>query len=119
MSKTNELGKLGEDLAVDFLQDKGYQIIARNWKYRRAEVDIIAEIDSFLVFVEVKTRSTTDFGLPQEFLKNPQIQRLITAADAFTTQFKRKEEVRFDIVAISIKKSVPEIEHIEQAFYWF
>lgn len=119
MSKTSELGKLGEDLAVDFLQEKGYQIIARNWKYRKAEVDIIAEVDSFLVFVEVKTRSTTDFGLPQEFLKNPQINRLITAADAFVRQNKREEEIRFDIVAISIRKSIPEIQHIERAFYWF
>jgi len=119
MSKTSELGRLGEDLAVDFLQDKGYQIIARNWKHHKAEVDIIAEVDSFLVFVEVKTRSTTDFGLPQEFLKNPQIKRLITAADAFVRQNKRTEEIRFDIVAISIRKSLPEIEHIERAFYWF
>ena len=119
MGKSNELGKLGEDLAVDFLREKGYYIIARNWKYRKAEVDIIAEIDSLLVFIEVKTRSSTDFGQPQEFLKPPQITRLITVANAFITQFNRKEEVRFDIVAIGIKKSIPKIEHIERAFYWF
>lgn len=119
MSNTSELGKLGEELAVEFLQAKGYRIIARNWTYRRAEVDIVAEVDSFLVFVEVKTRSSTDFGQPQEFLKSPQIRRLVAAADAFIRQSRRKEEVRFDIVAISIKKSEPEIEHIERAFYWF
>ncbi|MBB1139783.1 YraN family protein [Myroides sp. WP-1] len=119
MSKSKELGKLGENLAVDFLQDKGYRIIERNWIYKKAEVDIIAEVDSFLVFVEVKTRSSTDFGRPQDFLKAPQIKRLITAANAFTTKFNRKEEVRFDIVAIGIRKSKPKIEHIERAFYWF
>lgn len=119
MSQSKELGKKGEELAVAFLEEKGYHIIARNWKYHKAEVDIIAEIDDLLVFVEVKTRSSTDFGKPHEFLKPPQIKRLTTAANAFCVQFNRKEEVRFDIVAIGIKKSVPEIEHIERAFYWF
>ncbi|MGS4345755.1 YraN family protein [Myroides odoratus] len=119
MSNTRDLGKLGEELAVEFLQEKGYHIIARNWTYRKAEIDIIAEVDTFLVFIEVKTRSSTDFGQPQEFLKSPQIRRLVAAADAFVRQSRRKEEVRFDIVAISIKKSVPDIEHIERAFYWF
>jgi len=119
MSNTRDLGKLGEKLAVEFLQEKGYRIIARNWTYRKAEVDIIAEVDGFLVFIEVKTRSSTDFGQPQEFLKNTQIRRLVVAADAFIRQSRRNEEVRFDVVAISIKKSEPEIEHIERAFYWF
>lgn len=119
MSQAKELGKRGEELAVAFLEKKGYRIIARNWKYHKAEVDIIAEMDNLLVFVEVKTRSSTDFGLPHEFLKPPQIKRLTTAAHAFCIQFQRKEEVRFDIVAIGIKKTGPEIEHIERAFYWF
>ncbi|MBB1151284.1 MULTISPECIES: YraN family protein [unclassified Myroides] len=119
MSESKKLGKKGEELAVAFLEEKGYRIVARNWKHHKAEVDIIAEVDDLLVFAEVKTRSSTDFGLPHEFLKPPQIKRLVTAANAFCVQFKRSEEVRFDIVAISIKKTLPEIEHIERAFYWF
>lgn len=119
MSESKKLGKKGEDVAVAFLEEKGYCIIARNWRYLKAEIDIIAEIDSFLVFVEVKTRSSTDFGLPQEFLKNEQMRRLVKAADAFIEKFQRKEEARFDIVAISIKKEKLEIQHIEQAFYAF
>lgn len=119
MSKSKEVGKRGEELAVAFLEEKGYHIIARNWKNGKAEVDIITEVDGLLVFVEVKTRSSTDFGLPQEFLKNPQIKRLIAAANAFALQFNRKEEIRFDIIAISIKKTEPIIDHLEGAFYWF
>lgn len=119
MSESKKLGKKGEDLAVAFLENKGYRIVARNWRYLKAEIDIIAEIDSFLVFVEVKTRSSTDFGLPQEFFKNDQMRRVMTAADAFIEKFQRKEEARFDIVAISIKKAEPDIHHIERAFYNF
>lgn len=69
MAEHNELGKLGEELAVDFLQKNGYDILETNWVFQKAEIDIIAQKDNTLVAVEVKTRSSIDFGLPQDFVK--------------------------------------------------
>ncbi|UJH90458.1 YraN family protein [Antarcticibacterium sp. 1MA-6-2] len=119
MAAHNELGKKGEDLAVEFLLKKGYEIVARNFIYQKAEVDIIARKDSILAIVEVKTRSTPDFGNPQEFLKGRQIQRLVKAVDHFVTANEMDVEVRFDIVAIIKNKSGTRLEHLEDAFLHF
>ena len=75
MAKHNELGKKGEQLAVDFLLKNNYDIVERNYRFDKAEVDIIAKKDDILAIIEVKTRSTTDFGDPQDFVKPKQIQR--------------------------------------------
>lgn len=119
MAAHNELGKLGEDLAIEFLLQKGYTIVARNFVYQKAEVDIIARIDNILAIIEVKTRSTPDFGNPQEFLKARQIQRLIKAVDHFVTDHDMDVEVRFDIVAIIRNQLGTKLDHIEDAFLHF
>lgn len=119
MAAHNELGKLGEDLAIEFLLQKGYTIVARNFIYQKAEVDIIARIDNILAIIEVKTRSTPDFGNPQEFLKARQIQRLIKAVDHFVTAHDMDVEVRFDIVAIIRNQLGTRLDHIEDAFLHF
>lgn len=69
MADHNELGKLGEELAVEFLQKEGYEILEANWVFQKAELDIIARKGEILAAVEVKTRSSLEFGLPQEFVK--------------------------------------------------
>ena len=69
MAEHNELGKKGEELAVEYLRENGYKILDRNWVFQKAEIDIIAQKDNFLAVIEVKTRSSTDFGLPQDFVK--------------------------------------------------
>lgn len=115
--KAKDLGNKGEELAVHFLKEKGYTILYRNWRYQKNEVDIIASKDNLLVFVEVKTRSSLDFGLPQEFVKSSQIKRLIYAANAFIEQLNSSQEVRFDIIAIIKREKNYEIEHIEEAFF--
>lgn len=114
--KSNELGKKGEQLAVETLENKGYQILYRNWRYLKNEVDIIASKNNLLVFVEVKTRSSLQFGLPQEFVKPSQIKRLVQAANAFVEQNNTTEEVRFDIIAINKDESKYDLLHIENAF---
>lgn len=119
MAAHNELGKLGEDLAVEFLLQNGYTIVARNFIYQKAEVDIIARKDNTLAIIEVKTRSTPDFGNPQEFLKARQIQRLVKAVDHFVTDHDMEVEVRFDIVAIIKNQAGTRLEHIEDAFLHF
>lgn len=120
MAEHNELGKLGEDLAVEFLQKKGYEILHRNWVFQKAELDIVAVKKNILAIVEVKTRSSTDFGLPQDFVKSTKIKLLVKAVDEYVNVFDRDENVRFDIIGIS-KKSDQNftIEHLKDAFFYF
>ncbi|WP_346881952.1 YraN family protein [uncultured Algibacter sp.] len=119
MAKHNELGKKGEQLAVDFLLKKEYDIIERNYRFDKAEVDIIAQINDTLAIIEVKTRSTTDFGNPQDFVKPKQIQRLVKAVDEYVNTNELDVEVRFDIIAIVKQGKTFKIEHLEDAFYHF
>jgi len=119
MARHNELGKKGEQLAVDYLIKKGYTIVQRNYRFQKAEVDIIAQIKDTLAIVEVKTRSTIDFGNPQDFVKPKQIQRLVKAVDEYVNLNKLNVEVRFDIIAIVRQGNSYNIEHLENAFYHF
>ena len=119
MADHNDLGKLGEELAVDFLEKNGYEILETNWTFDKAEVDIIAQKDKILAIVEVKTRSSIEYGLPQDFVKPKKIQLLVKAVNEYVTQNDLEVDVRFDIVAIYKEKSSFVIEHIEEAFYYF
>jgi putative endonuclease len=119
MAEHNELGKLGEELAVDFLEKNGYTILETNWFFNKAEIDIIAQKENILAVVEVKTRSSLDFGLPQEFVKPKKIQLLVKAINEYVIQNDLEVEVRFDIVAIHKENTEFVIEHIEEAFYYF
>ncbi len=119
MAQHNQLGKKGEQLAVDFLLKNGYDIVERNYRFDKAEVDIIAQKSDILAIIEVKTRSTTDFGNPQDFVKPKQIQRLVKAVDEYVTTNRLDVEVRFDIVAIVKEGKNFKIEHLEDAFYHF
>ena len=119
MAKHNELGKKGEDLAIGFLIKNGYAIQERNYRFDKAEVDIIAKKENVLAIVEVKTRSTTDFGNPEEFVKPKQIQRLVKAVNEYVIGNDLDIEVRFDIISIVKEKKYFNIEHIENAYYHF
>ncbi len=119
MAQHNELGKKGEQLAVDFLLKNGYNILERNYRFDKAEVDIIARQNDTLAVIEVKTRSSTDFGNPQDFVKPKQIQRLVKAVDEYVNVNSLDVEVRFDIIAIIREGKSFNIEHLENAFYHF
>jgi putative endonuclease len=119
MAEHNDLGKFGEELAVDFLEKNGYEILETNWVFDKAEIDIIAQKNEILAVVEVKTRSSLDFGLPQEFVKPKKIQLLLKAVNEYITQNDLDVEVRFDIIAIHKEGENFNIEHIEEAFYYF
>jgi putative endonuclease len=119
MAQHNELGKKGEDLAVQLLREKGYTILETNYRFLKAEVDIIATKEDVLIAVEVKTRSTPEFGDPQDFLKPQQIKRLVKAVDHYVNEKDLDVEVRFDIVAIIKNKLGTRIEHLEDAFLYF
>ncbi len=119
MAEHNELGKLGEELAVDFLQKNGYEILETNWVFQKAEIDIIAQKDNMLVAVEVKTRSSIDFGLPQDFVKPKKIQLLVKAINEYVVSNDLEVEVQFDIIAINKEEKDFNIEHIKNAFFHF
>ena len=119
MASHNDLGKLGEELAVEFLEKNGYEILETNWVFDKAEIDIIAQKNEVLAVVEVKTRSSIDFGLPQDFVKPKKIKLLLKAIDEYVIQNDLDVEVRFDIIAIHKNDSNFNIEHIPEAFYYF
>jgi putative endonuclease len=119
MADHNDLGKLGEELAVEFLEKNGYSILETNWTFQKAEVDIIAKKDTILAVVEVKTRSSIDFGLPQDFVKPKKIQLLVKAINEYVISNDLEVEVRFDIIALHREDKGFKIEHLEDAFYYF
>ena len=119
MAEHNELGKLGEEMAVEFLKKEGYTILQTNYTFQKAEIDILAQKAGVLAVVEVKTRSSLDFGLPQDFVKPKKIQLLVKAVDAYVTQNDLDLEVRFDIIAIHKNDKSFVIEHLIDAFYHF
>lgn len=119
MAQHNELGKKGEQLAVDFLIGHGYQVLECNYRFDKAEVDIIAQKEAILAIVEVKTRSTSDYGNPQDFVKPKQIKNLVKAVDAYINLNDLDVEVRFDIIAITKSQGHLNVEHLKDAFYHF
>ena len=119
MAEHNELGKFGEELAVEFLQQNGYDILETNWTFQKAEIDIIAQKDSTLAVIEVKTRSSIVFGLPQDFVKPKKIQLLVKVINEYIVSNDLDVDVRFDIIAIYKEDNTYKIEHFEDAFYHF
>jgi putative endonuclease len=119
MAAHNELGKFGEDLAIDYLKKNGYTILDTNWTFQKAEIDIIAKKENTLAIVEVKTRSSLEFGLPQDFVKPKKIQLLVKAVDAYVNMKDLDLEVRFDIIAIHKDNKSFAIEHLIDAFFHF
>lgn len=129
MAAHNDLGKLGEEMAVAFLQKEGYEILDTNWTFQKAEIDIIAKKENILAIVEVKTRSSIAFGLPQDFVSPKKIQLLVKAVDAYVNKNNLDLEVRFDIIAINNEPKKSQlaqkegksfvIEHLIDAFYHF
>ncbi|MDO3693975.1 YraN family protein [Wenyingzhuangia sp. chi5] len=119
MAQHNDLGNLGETLANEYLIKQGYTILDKNWRYLKAEIDIIALKENTLAIVEVKTRSTDFFGSPEEFITKSKIKMLITAADAYVQKRNLNVDVRFDVIAIVKNKKETTIEHIKEAFLAF
>jgi putative endonuclease len=124
MAAHNELGKQGEEWAVEHLLQKGYSILHTNWTYQKAEVDILAQQGTTLAVIEVKTRTSAHFGDPQDFVTPKKIQLLVKAVSAYVEEHELDVEVRFDIIAITLpqagkSKEKPSLEHLENAFYHF
>lgn len=119
MASHNEFGKKGEQLACDLLIKRGYKIVARNYRFDKAEIDIIARKEAILAIIEVKSRSTIDYGNPQDFITKKKIQLLVKAANHYVIENELNVEVRFDIVSVIKKKNQYSIDLIENAFFHY
>lgn len=109
-------GKLGEEMAVNYLISKAYQIQETNWRFGHKEIDIIAQKGNEIIFIEVKTRKSSYYEKPHEAVDLRKQEFLIEAAEAFLDEKKMDVEIRFDIISILLDKKEPRIEHIENAF---
>lgn len=117
MAEHNKTGKDGEDLVADFLKKKGYKVLFRNWRFGRDELDIVAENENWLVFVEVKTRSNIIIGEPHEAVTKKKQKFLIRAANYYISENNCTKEARFDVISVILSADEATITHIENAFY--
>lgn len=118
MARHHETGKRGEALALAHFQQKGYEILAQNWRFSRAEVDIVAKDGDCLVFAEVKARRSAQFGHPAAFVTPKKRRFLADAAQEYMRETGYEWAFRFDIVAVVlVPGAAPRIEHFQDAFF--
>ena len=117
MSDKIKIGIEGEELAAQFLQQKGFVVLERNYRYKKSEIDLIVKRENWLVFVEVKTRSSTAFGYPEEFVDYHKKKMIFAGALNYMIEKDWQGNVRYDIVAIQWMGNSHEIHHVEDAFY--
>jgi putative endonuclease len=108
------IGRKGEQLAAEFLMKKGFEIVVRNYRYKHAEIDLIIKRDDWLIFVEVKARSSSDFGEPEEFVDARKVNKIFDAAEEYIYTTDWHGHIRFDIVSVKLGKE-PVVELFEDA----
>jgi putative endonuclease len=117
MAEHNTTGKKGEEFARKYLIDKNYKILNINWRVYNFEIDIVAQDDDVLVFVEVKTRSSEQWGHPSDAITKSKQRFLINAAHEYIMQHEIDNDARFDVISVITDGENLKIEHIENAFY--
>ncbi len=117
MSDINHIGPAGEAIAEKHLIEKGYKILNRNWKCGQKEIDIIAENDNYIVFVEVKTRKDDYYLHPRDAVTTQKQKMIIYAAESYLKIYNIDKECRFDIISVISEGNSFTVEHIEDAFY--
>jgi putative endonuclease len=116
MAKHIQQGKQAERLAAEYLVKQGYEIIDKNYRYGKAEVDLIVKKGKFLVFVEVKSLKKVDFGHPETNITSDKTHLLFQAAEAYQFETNWHQEIRFDAIAVTFLQQAYKIEHFEDAF---
>jgi putative endonuclease len=114
MTDKIQTGSNGENLAAEFLVKKGFTIVARNYRWDKAEIDLIVRRDNWLIFVEVKTRNSNAYGEPESFVDDFKGRLIYKAAEAYIFSTDWQGHVRFDVVSVK-PAPVPEIVHFEDA----
>ncbi len=112
----DELGNWGEEYSVIYLQKKGYEVVERNYRFQKNEIDIIAKFGNNLIIVEVKTRQTAEIGEPWRAVTKSKQKQIIKVANQYIQANQIDLDVRFDIVSIVHNSYRTEINHIEGAF---
>jgi putative endonuclease len=117
LSNHLDIGLAGEQYACTHLVREGYTILENNWRYKRAEVDVICTKGECLIFVEVKTRTSDFMGDPSAAVTRAKQKHIVRAADAYVKEYDGDPIVRFDIIGIIMNSKEQTLEHIEDAFY--
>ncbi|HZV70946.1 MAG TPA: YraN family protein [Saprospiraceae bacterium] len=118
MAIQQEHGQWGEKIAHDYILGLGMKVVQKNWRHKRAEIDLIAMEEETLVFIEVKTRASSGFGLPEEMVNKRKQRLVIDAALSYMRSIGHEWEIRFDIVAIlGSPESGAEVKHFRDAFF--
>ena len=112
-----QFGNWAEQEAARYLLDKGYTILAKNYRYKRSEIDIIAQYQKTIIFIEVKARTGTGYGYPEEAVSQHQQKMIIKAAEHYLEHEKLDMEIRFDIISILKNDRQTKTYHVEDAFY--
>ena len=118
MLPKDELGKMGERLAEQYMCERGYEILFRNWRHSHYELDLVAVKNEMVHFIEVKTRKTTEFGLPEQAVDEIKISCLVEAGEAFLYEHPHWKKVQFDVLSICMLPDA-EIEYflIEDVYF--
>ncbi len=114
---SHNFGIEGEKIAKKHLLEKGYEILEQNWRFKKYEVDIIATHNNLIIFVEVKARSTSDFGEPELFVTKKKQVFLVHAAHEYLVSKNIELESRFDIISVLQLNNTLQVKHLEGAFY--
>ena len=116
MFRNKEIGKLGEEIATQYLRNKGYKILDRNFMCRQGEIDIVAHTKKELVFVEVKTRTNLSYGRPSEAVTEIKQNHIEKAIKYYIYKHHlENKDIRFDIIEVYVYKEKYKINHIKQA----
>lgn len=107
MARHNTTGKEGEQMGTKYLVDAGYAVLEKNWRHSHWEVDVIAVKDNILHFIEIKTRRTKKFGLPEEKVGKKKMQNLVNAAEQYLYLYPQWKRIQFNILSILIIKTKP------------
>ena len=119
MAAHNEFGKAGEQMAVEWLLERGFQLVSRNWKFARYELDIIASRDGILHFIEVKSRHDDLFGKPEDWVNWKKGRHMLSAGEAFQEKNPAWIQIQYDILAILFSPDGKrDFFFIEDVYWW-
>jgi putative endonuclease len=114
----HELGRAGETAAAEYFRAQGFEVFAHGYRHGRAEVDLVLRRgDELLVFAEIKTRSSSQFGAPETFVSERKKELFRVAATHLQEELDWRGDIRFDILALTLLSQGFRIEHFEDAFY--
>lgn len=117
MAHHNELGCMGEEWATNYLLKKGYNVLHRNWRCGKKELDIVTEFQGVLIVIEVKTRQNEMYGSAEDAITSQKIRRIVASTDAYLRRYQIDLPVQFDVITIIGKAAPFKLEHIEEAFF--